>query len=230
MSIRRLHMHPLRVQDIRQLERGGDREVRVFRPCSFHGKAPIAVRLAQIEHLAVAAPIAVDGDPAAIEFPCEHIRVADVVSRCRGRQVDGLADRRVAESLPDSLDQDMLLRSEIVGHGKDLLPVGGHVREAPARSVIGRDPVDEIVMPPAFSLGRGFEEVAQVGELPAFQDVLEPDRRELGLTAGTGVGDHADRPSRGYGGHVAVAHLFPFLFMLAALPRRIHAPCVGQLR
>ena len=229
MPIRRLHMHPLRVQDIRQLERGGDREVRVFRPCSFHGKAPIAVRLAQIEHLAVTASIAVDGDPAAIEFPCEHISVADVFNGCRGGQVDGLADRRVAEPLPGSLDPDMLLRGEIVGHGKDLLPVGGNVLEPSGRPVIGRDLVDEIVVPPAFAPGRGFEEVAQVGELPAFEDVLEPDQRELGLTAGAGVGNHADRPSRGHGGHVAVAHLSPFLFMLASLPRRIHAPRLCQL-
>jgi len=76
-----------------------------------------------VEHLMVAAAVAVDGQSLAAQFIAQQVGGADILGAGVGRQVDGLADRGIdAAALEGALHADMLFRADILGGTKNILP------------------------------------------------------------------------------------------------------------
>src|SRR5439155_5988153 len=84
--------------------------------------------------------------------------------------------------------------------------------------------------PQAYSTINFLEEVEEVREYLALQSPHVPNQAELRCATAGRVRDHRERARRGDGGDVRVAEPQALLLVAAALPRRIDATLLRELR
>src|SRR5213080_3063709 len=96
--------------------------------------------------------------------------------------------------------------------------------------MVVEDFLDEVLAPEALALRHLFKVVEEVRELLALHDPLVPNQAELRLASAGRVRDHRERARGGDGGDVRVAEPQALLLVAAALPRRIDAARLRELR
>src|SRR5207247_5761742 len=143
---------------------------------------------------------------------------------------DRLRDGGVAPVLERGLHPDMPFWRHVVGRREDPLPLLRDLLQAPGRSVVAEDFLDEVLAPEAFAPRDFLEVVEEVREFLALHDALVPNQAELRLATARRVRNHRERARRGDGGDVRVAEPQAFLLVAAALPRRIDAALPRELR
>src|SRR5450759_3309419 len=166
----------------------------------------LVLALTDVEHLLLAAAVAVDGDALAAAAEGQQVHVLDVVAGGLVGEVARLGDGVVGALLEGCLQLDVPLRGDVVGRGEDPLHVGGHPVEVPHGAHLG-DLLHELVAVEA-ALPRDLLEVRVALDHAVVVEHVGAHvaDREQGLDAARAAGDDADGArgrDRGDGG---VAH------------------------
>src|SRR5687768_7038481 len=147
------------------------------------------------QHLALATPVAIDGDPLAAKLVRELVRSFDIRRGGRLRQVDGLADRRVHATLKHGLHLDVRRDVDLVRRREPALDVGGHLAATAYPTVLGDCIEQRPRAEPALG-GEVLERRVDLGELGAVEDVAAIRERVERLDPGRAPRDDADGPGR----------------------------------
>src|SRR5450759_3479702 len=198
LAAARVHALRLAAEQLRPRgPRGGD---------ASRGRVTLFLALTDVEHLLLAAAVAVDGDALAAAAEGQQVDVLDVVAGGLVGEVDRLGDGVVGALLEGRLQLDVPLRGDVVGGGEDLLHVRGHAVEVPHGAHLG-DLLHELVAEEA-ALPRDLLEVGVTLDHAVVVEHVGAHvaDREQGLDAARAAGDDADGArgrDRGDGG---VAH------------------------